>query len=128
MEPSEGIRVSRRSAYSNGHAAYTSVDPALLICLDIQTKVRLSVPRYARWTFRTSAFMSANTTAVVFNTVIIEVSGPALFPPTLLGRQDGDGATSGESRSQTVSLNIVPLKNFSRRRRDLCKSRLIFKD
>ncbi|GFW73058.1 hypothetical protein TNCV_831771 [Trichonephila clavipes] len=36
--------------------------------------------------------------------VVTEVSGSALIPPTLLGRRDGEGATSGVSRSQYYNM------------------------
>ncbi|GFU54605.1 hypothetical protein TNCV_2160781 [Trichonephila clavipes] len=49
----------------------------------------------------------------------MEVSGLTLFPPTLLGRQDGEGATSGGVRPQYYRANaqnwqVESLNNYER--------------
>ncbi|GFY02426.1 hypothetical protein TNCV_3503071 [Trichonephila clavipes] len=46
--------------------------------------------------------------------VIIKVSGSAFIPPTPIGRQDGERATSDVSRSQVCELvNILNLNNHA---------------
>ncbi|GFX38157.1 hypothetical protein TNCV_3837561 [Trichonephila clavipes] len=37
----------------------------------------------------------------------MEVSGPTLFPPTLLGRQDGEGASSGQDPRFTNGIAML---------------------